>query len=90
MSRQPKRKSETKIPLPVNSFRLLIEFIILLFMYYCIVHFLTMLRKEQSVGFCQEPRVEGKMLGVDGSKCANDLFNSSLLLLIFPRAQRSL
>ena len=59
MSRQPKRKPETKIPLPVNSFRLLIEFIILLFMYYCIVHFLTMLRKEQSVSFCREPRVEG-------------------------------
>ena len=30
------------------------------------------------------------MLGVDGSKYANDLFIQSLLILIFPRAQRSL
>ena len=29
-------------------------------MHYCIVHFLTMLRKEQSIGFCREPRIEGK------------------------------
>ena len=29
------------------------------------------------------------MLGIDGSKYANDLFIQSLLLLIFPRAQRS-
>ena len=37
-------------------------------------------------------RAEGRreMLGVDGSKYANDLFIQSLLLLIFPRAQRSL
>ena len=33
-------------------------------MHYCIVHFLTMLRKEQSIGFCREPRVERKMFKI--------------------------
>ena len=43
-------------------------------MLYFIVHFLTMLRKEQSIGFCRGPWVEGKMFRGEGAKYVNNLF----------------
>ena len=43
-------------------------------MHYCMVHFLTMLRKEQSIGFYRELRIEGKMVRVEGSTYTKNLF----------------
>ena len=42
-------------------------------MLYFIVHFLTMPRKEQSIGFCRGPRVEKTLRG-EGSKYVKNLF----------------
>ena len=39
---------------------------------YALLYYL--LRKEQSGGFYRGPRVEGKMLRVEGSKYVRDLF----------------
>ena len=90
MSRQPKRKPETKIPLPVNSFRLLIKFIIFIIyvLLYCSLS--DNASKRTKCKFLSRAEGRGEMLGVDGTKYANDLFTQSLLLLIFPRAQRRL
>ena len=45
-------------------------------MLYFIVHFLTMLRKEQSIGFVEGrgSRVEGKTFRGEGSKYVENLF----------------
>ena len=59
-------------------------------MHYCIVHFLTMLRKEQSKGFCREPRVEGKMLRGEGLKYANDLYIKLFIISYISLSARGL
>ena len=61
-------------------------------MHYFIVHFLTMLRKEQSIGFCRGLRVEGrgsrgKHLGARVQNMSRIYLFNCLLLLMFPRAQ---
>ena len=46
--------------------------------------------KRTKCKFLSRAEGRGEILGVDGSKYAKGLFIQSLLLLILPRAQRSL
>ena len=49
-----------------------------------------MLRKEQSIGFCRELRVEGKCSGARVQNMSRIYSFNCLLLLMFPRAQEVL